>query len=143
MPPLEQADILSLDRLQSADQPAGRGRADLARRSGRRRWRRAPSLNQLAQSIGGALNLDTFEIALAPEAGTDAQVTVGQQLGQNLYVKVQQGVGEQSPTNFILEYELTKWLRLQTNVVQGSATQQSMFRRAQGSGADLIFFFSF
>ena len=46
-------------------------------------------------------------------------------------------------TNVILEYELTKWLRLQTNVVQGSATQQSVFRRVQDTGADLIFFFSF
>ena len=70
-------------------------------------------------------------------------MTIGQQLGQNLYVKVEQGIGEQGSTNFVLEYELTNWLRLQTNVLQGSSTQPSIFRRAQGSGADLIFFFSF
>jgi hypothetical protein len=70
-------------------------------------------------------------------------VTLGQQVGQSLYLKVQQGVGEYTTTNFILEYELTEWLRLQSNVLQGSATQQSLFRRAQGSGADLIFFFSY
>jgi hypothetical protein len=55
---------------------------------------------------------------------------------------VQQGIGGQSETNFILEYELTRWLRLQTNVLQGSSTQQ-LFQRTQGSGVDLLFFFSY
>ena len=99
--------------------------------------------NQLAQSIGNALNLDQFEVSLAPENGGGPQVTLGQQVGQNLYVKVQQGVGDQSSTNLILEYELAKWLRLQTNVVQGASTEQTLFRRAQSSGADLIFVFSY
>jgi autotransporter translocation and assembly factor TamB len=70
-------------------------------------------------------------------------VTVGQQVGQNLYVKVEQGIGGSSETNFILEYELTRWLRLRTNVLQGSSNQQLMFQRTQGSGADLLFFFSY
>ena len=56
---------------------------------------------------------------------------------------MQQGIGDQSTTNVVLEYELAKWLRLQTNVVQGASTQQSLFQRAQGSGADLMFFFSY
>jgi len=98
--------------------------------------------DQLSRSIGNALNLDTFEIDLAPENGGAAQVALGQQVGQNLYVGVQQGIGEQSTTNLILEYELTKWLRLQTTVVQGSSTQPSLFRRQQSTGGDLIFFFS-
>jgi autotransporter translocation and assembly factor TamB len=98
---------------------------------------------QLAQSIGNALNLDTFEINLAPETGGGPQVTIGQQLAQNLYVKVQQGIGSQSQTNFIVEYELAKWLRLQSNVVQGTTTQQQLFQRMQGSGVDLLFFFSY
>ena len=56
---------------------------------------------------------------------------------------MEQGIGDRSTTNFILEYELTKWLRLQTNVLQGSSTQQNVFQRVQGSGADLLFFFSY
>ena len=98
---------------------------------------------QLAQSIGNAIGVDTFEINTAPEGGGAASLTIGQQVGQNLYVKVEQGIGDQSTTNFILEYELTRWLRLRTNVLQGSSTQQSLFQRAQGSGADLLFFFSY
>src|SRR5439155_14216737 len=98
---------------------------------------------ELAQSIGNALGVDTFEINLAPETGIGPQVTVGQQVGQNLYVRVQQSIGDQSQTNFIVEYELTKWLRLRTNVIQGSTTQQQLFQRMQGSGVDLLFFFSY
>jgi autotransporter translocation and assembly factor TamB len=99
--------------------------------------------SELAKSLGNALNLDTFEISTATGSGLGAELTVGQQVGQNLYVKVQQGIGDQSQTNVILEYELAKWLRLQTNVLQGSSTQQQLFQRMQGSGVDLLFFFSF
>jgi autotransporter translocation and assembly factor TamB len=89
------------------------------------------------------LNIDEFAINLAPESGDAAEVTIGQQVGQNLYVKVQQGLGQQGQTNFILEYDLTEWLRLHTNVMQGAATQQQLFQRMQGTGADLLFFFSY
>jgi hypothetical protein len=58
-------------------------------------------------------------------------------------VKLQQGVGDQNQTNFVLEYEITNWLRLRSNVVQGSSAQQQLFRRQQGTGADLLFFFSY
>jgi hypothetical protein len=42
----------------------------------------------------------------------------------------------------LIEYAFTNWLRLQTNVQQGSQTEQSLFQRPQGTGADLIFLFS-
>jgi autotransporter translocation and assembly factor TamB len=100
-------------------------------------------VGQLSQSIARALNIDTFEISTVPEDAGAAELTVGQQVGPNLYVKVQQGIGDQSQTNLILEYELTRWLRLRTNVLQGSSTQQQLFQRLQGSGADLLFFFSY
>ena len=44
--------------------------------------------------------------------------------------RVQQNIGDQSSTSVIFEYELAKWLRLQSNFVQGSSTQQSLFRCA-------------
>ena len=37
---------------------------------------------QIAGSIGQALNLDTFEIQVAPETGDAAQITLGQQVGR-------------------------------------------------------------
>ncbi|MBV9960131.1 MAG: translocation/assembly module TamB domain-containing protein, partial [Acidobacteria bacterium] len=84
-----------------------------------------------------------FEINLAPDSGSAAELTIGQQLGQNLYVKVQQGIGNDTQTNFVLEYEFTKWLRLQTNVLEGSGTQQQLFQRVKSTGADLVISFAF
>jgi len=141
-PPLEQADILSLIVFNQPINQLGTGeQITLAQRA--QALAAGAVAGQLAQSIGSALNLDTFEIALAPETGQAAEVTVGQQVGRNLYVKVAQAVGELSTTSFILEYEIRNWLRLRSNVVQGSSTQQSLFRRAQGTGLDLLFFFSY
>lgn len=141
-PPLEQADILALVVFNRPLNELGEGeQISLAARA--QALAAGAVVNQLAQTFGGALHLDTFEIELAPETGTDAMVTLGQQVGRNLYVKVQQGVGEQNLTNVILEYELTRWLRLQTNVVQGTTSNQPVFRRVQDTGADLLFFFSY
>jgi autotransporter translocation and assembly factor TamB len=142
IPPQEQVDILSLIVFNAPVNELGAGQqVSLAQRA--QGIATGAVAGQLAESIGNALQLDTFEINLAPETGNAAELTLGQQVGENLYVRVQQGVGEQNTTNFILEYELTDWLRLQTNVIQGSSTQQSLFQRAQGSGGDLIFFFSY
>jgi translocation and assembly module TamB len=141
-PPLEQADILSLIVFNQPINALGEGQqVSLAQRA--QQLATGAVAGQLAQSIGNAIGVDTFEISTAPENGGAASLTIGQQVGQNLYVKVQQGIGDQSQTNLILEYELTRWLRLQTNVLQGSSTQQSLFQRAQGSGVDLLFFFSY
>jgi translocation and assembly module TamB len=142
IPPLEQGDVLSLIIFNQPINQLGEGQQiSLAQRA--QGLAVGAAAGQLAQSVGRALNLNTFEIQMAPDTGSTAQLTVGQQVGQNLFVKLQQGIGDMSMTNFILEYELTNWLRLQTNLIQGASTQQSLFRRAQGSGADLIFVFSY
>jgi hypothetical protein len=141
-PPLEPADILALVVFNQPLNQLGEGQ-QLSLVARAQALATGAIVGQLAQSIGSALKLDTFEIEIAPETGTDALLTVGQQVGRNLYVKVQQGVGDQGMTNVILEYELTRWLRLQTNMLQSSATQQTIFRRVRDSGADLIFFFSY
>ena len=141
-PPLEEADILSLIVFNQPLNSVGEGQQiSLMQRA--QTMATGAVASQFAKSIGDALNLDEFEINLAPEQGGGPQVTLGQQVGENLYVKVQQGVGDIGQTNFILEYELAKWLRLRTNVLQGSSTQASLFQRQQGSGADLLFFFSY
>jgi autotransporter translocation and assembly factor TamB len=141
-PPLEQADILSLIVFNQPINSLGEGQqVSLAQRA--QQLATGTVASALSSSIENALGLDTFEISTAPDSGAAASLTVGEQLGQNLYVKVEQGIGGQSETNFILEYELTKWLRMRTNVLQGSSNQQQLFQRAQGSGADLLFFFSY
>ncbi len=141
-PPLEQADILALIVFNQPINQLGEGaQVSLAQRA--QALALGAATNQLAQSIGGALGLDTFALNVAPENGSAASVTIGQQVGQNLFVKVEQAIGDQSKTNFVLEYELTNWLRFRTNMLQGSSTQAQLFQRQQGSGADLLFFFGF
>ena len=140
-PPLENAEILSLIVFnQNVNQLGETQQMSLLQQA--QTITGAALTGGLARSVGQALNLNEFDINLAPESGSSPELTVGQQLGSNLYVRVQQGIGDQSQTNFVLEYELAKWLRLQTNVVQG-ATQQQLFQRMRGSGVDLLFFFSY
>jgi autotransporter translocation and assembly factor TamB len=141
-PPLEQADIMSLIVFnQPINSVSEQQQISLAQRA--EAMAAGAATGALTKSIGNALNLDTFEVNLAPENGGGPEVTLGQQIGQNLYVKVEQGIGDASQTNFVLEYELLKWLRLRTNVLQGASTQSQLFQRMQGSGADLLFFFSY
>jgi hypothetical protein len=141
-PPQEQADILALIIFNQPMNQLGEGQQlSLAQRAGT--MAAGAVTSQLTGSIANSLNLDQFEIDLAPDSGRTAELTIGQQLGQNLYVKVQQGIGDNSQTNFVLEYEFKKWLRLQTNVLEGSGTQQQLFQRVKSTGADLVISFAF
>src|SRR5581483_6886219 len=141
-PPLEQADILSLIVFnQPLNQTSEGQQISIAQRA--EQMAGGAAAGAISKSIGNSLGLDLFEINLAPENGGGPNVTVGQQVSENLYLKVEQGIGDASQTNVILEYELTNWLRFRTNVLQGSSTQQNLFQRVQGSGADLLFFFSY
>ncbi|HEY2150309.1 MAG TPA: translocation/assembly module TamB domain-containing protein [Vicinamibacterales bacterium] len=141
-PPLDQADILSLIVFNQPINQLGEGQqTSVAARA--QQLATGAVAGEVAQSIGKVLGVDTFEIGTAPESGAAAHITVGQQVGKNLYVKVEQDVGDQNQTSFIVEYELTKWLRLRTNFLQGSPTTQQLFQRAADSGIDLLFFFSY
>src|SRR4029453_9335876 len=118
-PPLEQADILALIVFNQPLNQLGEGdQISLLQRA--QALAGGVLAGELAQGIGNALGVDTFEINLAPESGGGPQLTVGRQVGQNLYLKLEQGVGQQTQTNFIIEYELTRWLRLRTNIMQGA-----------------------
>jgi translocation-and-assembly-module (TAM) inner membrane subunit TamB-like protein len=98
----------------------------------------------LSQAIGGALNLDEFEIQAAGENGLGPSVTLGQQVSKGLFVRLRQGFGSEQATEFILEYQLTNFLRLQGTVSDaGGSQQRNAFRRVERGGLDLIFFFNY
>jgi translocation and assembly module TamB len=143
-PPLDQADILALIVFNQPANQLGEGQqASLAERAGAIATGFVAS--KLANSIGNALNLDTFEIQTAPEStgGQGAQVTIGEQLGQRLFVKLTQGVGAENLSQFVIDYQLTQFLRLSTTITQGESVTRSLMRRVERSGVDLIFFFSY
>ena len=141
VPPLEKSDILSLIVFNQPINQLGEGQ-QVALTQRAEQLAAGALAGTLTSSLGRALNLTEFNIQAAPETGVAAQVTAGQQLNENVYVRVEQGIGDVNTTNVILEYELAEWLRLRTNWLQGSSAQPMLFQRVQDSGVDLLFFFT-
>jgi autotransporter translocation and assembly factor TamB len=100
----------------------------------------------LGESIGRALDLDLFEITTTTEEGDlGAGVTLGQQIGDRAFLKLRQQFGERSTTEFLIEYQLARFLRLEVTAAPdpaGSANRVNQ-RRIERGGIDLIFFFSY
>jgi translocation and assembly module TamB len=141
VPPLEQSEILSLIVFNQPINQLGEGeQVALTQRA--QQLAAGALASTLTNSLGKALNLTEFSIQAGSDAGTAAQVTAGEQLNANLYAKLEQGFGDVSTTNFILEYEFAKWLRLRTNWLQGSNAQPLLFQKTQDSGVDLLFTFT-
>jgi autotransporter translocation and assembly factor TamB len=142
-PPLEEADVLSLIVFNQPINELGEGQqVSLAQRAGDLATGYVAS--GLARSIGNALNLNEFELQAVGENGEGPSVTVGQQVGKNLFFRVRQAFGSAQATEFILEYQLADFLRLQATAAEtSSAAQRIQFRRVERGGLDLIFFFSY
>lgn len=141
-PPLDEADILALIIFNQPVNELGEGQqVSLAQRAAALAGGYLAS--GLARSIGNALELDEFEIQAQGETGGPT-VTIGEQVGQNLFFRVRQGFGGIQSTEFILEYQIKDYLRLAGTVAETSSTaQRLMFRRIERGGLDLIFFFSY
>jgi hypothetical protein len=142
-PPQDESDILSLIVFGIPTNELGEGQqVALAVRA--QELAGGYLVSGLSQAIGGALNLDEFEIQAAGENGLGPSVTIGQQVSKGLFVRLRQGFGPEQATEFILEYQLTNFLRLQGTVAEPSGAQQrNAFRRIERGGLDLIFFFSY
>jgi hypothetical protein len=142
-PPLDEADILSLIVFNQPINELGEGeRVNLATRAGALAsgFVAAP----LSEEIAQALDVDRFEIETSDEGGSlGPRVTLGQQVGQRMYVKFSQQFGAQDASEFTLEYELADFVRLQAAVAEGARQTRTLNRRVERGGADLIFFFSF
>ena len=144
-PPLEESDILALIIFNRPVNELGTGeRASLAETAGgiATGFLAAP----LGESIGRALDLDLFEISTITDEGElGAGLTLGQQIGDKAFIKMRQQFGERNITEFLLEYQLTDFLRLQTTAApetSGSANRIGQ-RRVERAGIDLVFFFSY
>ena len=144
-PALEESDILALIVFNRPINELGTGeRASLAETAGgiATGFLAAP----LGESIGKALDLDLFEISTTTDEGElGAGLTLGQQIGDKAFVKMRQQFGERNITEFLLEYQLADFLRIQTTAApetSGSANRIGQ-RRVERAGIDLIFFFSY
>lgn len=144
-PPLEESDILALIVFNRPVNELGTGeRSSLAATAGgiATGFIAAP----LGESIGKALDLDLFEITTTTEEGDlGAGVTLGQQVGDKAFLKLRQQFGERNVTEFLMEYQLTRFLRLEATAApetSGSGNRLNQ-RRIERGGLDLIFFFSY
>ena len=144
-PTLEESDILSLIVFNRQVNELETGeRASLAATAGgiATGFIAAP----LGESIGRALDLDLFEITTTTEEGDfGAGVTLGQQIGDRAFVKLRQQFGERNASEFLLEYRLTEFMRLQATAApetSGGGNRLNQ-RRIERVGLDVIFFFSY
>jgi len=142
-PPQDESDILSLIIFGTPTNELGEGQ-QIALAVRAQELAGGYLASGLSEAIGSALNLDEFEIQAAGENGLGPSVTVGQQVAKGLFVRLRQGFGAEQATEFILEYQLASFLRLQGTVSDVSgATQRNAFRRVERGGLDLIFFFNY
>jgi translocation and assembly module TamB len=142
-PPQDQADILSLIVFNMPINELGEGQQiSLAERAGALAG--GYLVSGLTRSLADALELDEFEIQAQGERTLGPTLSIGEQVGERLFFRIRQGFGAEQATEFILEYQIADFLRLQGAVAEtGGGTQRTTFRRIERGGLDLIFFFSY
>jgi hypothetical protein len=57
----------------------------------------------LTRPVGRLFGLDEFEIPARGEAGTSPRVTIGERIGDNLFVRIEQGFGAEQLTEVSFE----------------------------------------
>jgi autotransporter translocation and assembly factor TamB len=142
-PPLDQTDILSLIVF---NQPANRLGEGQTANLGERAAQIAGGfvVSPIASSLGRALNLDVLEVDPTGDNSAGPTVTVGQQVGERLFLKFRQLFGGQPVSEFQLEYQLTNILRLQGSFAEGqTSANRSLTRRVERGGIDLVVYFSY
>jgi TamB, inner membrane protein subunit of TAM complex len=145
-PPLDEADILALIVFNRPLNSLGSGeRTSLVDLAGA--TAAGFVVSPLTESVGRALNLDLFEVQATSESGgPGGLLTIGQQVGDQLYFKFRQQFGAQEVSEFVLEYQLSSFLRLQASAADGDGVgraNRSLTRRIERAGLDLIFYFSY
>jgi autotransporter translocation and assembly factor TamB len=145
-PPLDEADILSLIVFNRSVNELGTGeRASLAETAGGIASGFVAS--SLGRSIGKALDIDLFEITTSDDVTGEIAggVTLGKQVSDKAFVRFRQQFGQRSFSEFMMEYQLAKFLRVETRLspeTSGVANRLTQ-RRVERGGLDLIFFFSY
>ena len=145
-PPLDEGDILALIIFNQPLNQLGTGQQNsLAQRAGG--IAAGFVVSPLAQALGSSLDLDQFEVQTTDPTGrVNPAVVIGQQVTQDMFLRFRQQFGNQQVSQFLLEYRLADFLRLQGNVAEGdglTAGNRSLTQRIERYGMDLVFYFSF
>lgn len=145
-PPLDQADVLALIVFNQPVNQLGTGQQNsLAQRAGG--VAAGFAVSPIAQALGNSLDLDLFDVETTDSSGrVNPAVVIGQQLNPDVFVKFRQQFGNQQVSQFLLEYRLADFLRLQTTFAEGDGiarANRSLTQRIERYGADLVFYFRF
>jgi autotransporter translocation and assembly factor TamB len=145
-PPLDEGDVLALIVFnQPINQLATGQQSSLAEKAGG--IAAGFVVSPLAEALGSTLDLDQFEVETTDPSGrVNPAVVIGQQVTQDMFLRFRQQFGDQQVSQFLLEYRLADFVRLQGNVAEGdglSAGNRSLTQRIERYGMDLVFFFSF
>ena len=145
-PPLDESDILALIVFnRDLNSLGGDEKSSIAALAGA--TAAGFVVSPITSSLGRALNLDEFEVQATSEGGTTGGiVTLGEQVGERLFVRFRQQFGAQEVSEFLLEYRLSTFLRLQGAVAEGDGVgraNRSLTRRIERAGVDLVFYYSY
>jgi autotransporter translocation and assembly factor TamB len=104
-------------------------------------------VSPLADTIGRKLGLEEIDVQTTNEGGNPGGVvTVGDRLGERLFVRLRQQFGAQEVSELLLEYRLSELLRLQGAVAEGDGVgraNRSLTRRVERGGLDLVFYYRY
>jgi translocation and assembly module TamB len=145
-PPLDEADVLALIVFNQPVNQLGAGQQNtLAQRAGG--LAAGFVVSPIAQALGDTLDLDLFDVETTDQTGrVNPAVVIGQQVTPDLFVKFRQQFGNQQVSQFLLEYRLADFLRVQSSFAEGeglSRAQRSLAQRIERYGMDLVFYFAF
>ena len=137
-PPLDDADVLSLIVFNRPINDLGQGeRASLAQTAGSLVGGMVAA--PLAESLRDALDVDLLEIEAMSQNSGGPSVTIGNQIGERVFLQFRQLFGSGQATEVLLDYELYSFLRLRTTFTEGATDTASPATRTERGGVDLIY----
>jgi translocation and assembly module TamB len=137
-PPLDEADVLSLIVFNRPVNELGEGEQTSVAQTAATmvgNFAAAP----LAEALRNALDVDLLEVSAGGDSGTGPSVAIGNQIGEKVFFKVKQEFGSADVTEFLLDYQLTDLLRLQTTAAQGAQTNRTPGHRVEPAALDFVF----
>jgi translocation and assembly module TamB len=145
-PPLDESDVLALiifnrdlNSLGASEEGTVAGMAGTAAAG--------MVVSPLADTLGRKLGLEEIDVQTTNDAGTPGGVvTVGDRLGDRLFVRLRQQFGAQEVSELLLEYRLSELLRLQGAVAEGDGVgraNRSLTRRVERGGLDVVFYYRY
>ena len=145
VPTLEESDILSLLLFnQPANELATAQRNELAFQAAT--LASGFVVSPAVSAVGEKLGLDFLQLEpIGTSGGTSFRLSAGREIWKGLFLTYAREFSSDPFNELLAEYELARYLRLRASGTDASGARQrnSLFRRVERFGVDVIFFFSF